>query len=223
MGLKILDTIGIFIPTLYRPQNINRVITSIIDSMDWKVDYAVYLICPEDDEKTQEELNKHKWKAKVEWWTDSDDMRYVKRIQEMYRCTNEDWFLTGSDDLVFQPGWLEASIEYWDTHSVIGFDDKCNPSLPGTNFLVKRDYIRKFSGVIDEPNTVFHQGYFHNFCDNELTATAMSRNAFVKCDGIIEHHHPTVGKAEWDGVYDMAQDQFHNDAAIFNSRRRLWE
>ena len=208
--------IAIFIPTLFRPHNVERVIDSIRNTTD--IPYEIYLMCPKDDFETISVIEKFGCK----YWTDEGDMRFVKRIQFMYENTDEEWFLTGADDLVFQPFWFEQAIEYMDSASVISFDDQCNPNLPGTNFLIKREYIEKYSGVVDSPNTVFHQGYYHNYCDNELVAVASRRGQFAKSQGIIKHYHPTVDRAPWDGVYMMAQSYMIDDANLFASREKLW-
>jgi hypothetical protein len=205
--------IAIFVPTLYRAHNLPRLISSIEETSNCNI----YFMCPEDDFDTIEIVKNYKY------WTDLGDMRYVKRIQHMYENTDEDWFLLGSDDIVFHPMWLEMAHDLMDDYSVISFNDLCNPSLPGTNFLIRRKYIEEQSGVIDSPNTVLCQEYYHNFCDNELVGTANSRGQFFHCGGIIEHRHPMSGKDPYDEIYSMAQSNFHADAEIFHRRSRLWQ
>ena len=211
------DKIAIFIPTLYRPDKLKRTIKSIQDTSD----VHTYVMFPRDDINTQEVIEHFN---NVEYFTDSDpeNMRFVRRIQYLYSVTDDDWFLTGADDVVFRDGWLQAAEPYMNDYSVISFDDMCNPNVPGTNFLIKRQYIDEQSGVVDSPKTVLHQGYYHNFCDNELIGTAKARNTFIKCDGKIEHFHHTVGKSENDIIYSMAQAKFHDDAALCHSREHLW-
>jgi len=206
--------VAIFIPTLYRAHNLPR----LIDSLNRTGDFTPYLMFPCDDADTLNFARDNR----ISYWCDQGDMRYVKRIQFMYENTTEPWFLTGSDDIVFHPGWYEAAQPYMETNTVISFEDLCNPNVPGTNFLISRKYIETLSGVFDAPNTVLHQGYYHNFCDNELVGTARKRGMFFKCSGIIEHFHHTVGKAANDMIYEMAQANFHNDAALCHSREHLW-
>jgi hypothetical protein len=208
--------IAIFIPTLFRPHNIERVVQSIRDTTNFP--YEIYLMCPKDDFETISVIEN----LECKYWTDEGDMRFVKRIQFMYENTDEEWFLTGSDDIVFQPDWLDDALECMNYASVISFEDECNPNLPGTNFLIEREYIEKYSGVIDVPNTIFHQGYYHNYCDNELVAVATRRGEFIKSSGVLRHYHPTVDRANWDGIYMIAQSYMADDAALFASRERLW-
>lgn len=215
-------SVAIFTPTSYRSQNIERLINSIRETSE----VTAYFIHPSDDGDSWKELNKQfqPHTKNLFWWHDNPegDTRFVKRIQSMYEQTDEEWFLTGADDVVFHPGWLEEARPYMHTHSVISFDDMCNPNVPGTNFLIRRSYIEEQSGVIDSPNTVFCQDYFHNFCDNELVETASKRREFVKCDGKIEHYHHTIGKAENDKIYQLAQSRWNEDAETFHQRRHLW-
>ena len=42
--------IAIFIPTLFRPYNVDRVISSIRETTQFP--YEIYLMCPEDDIET---------------------------------------------------------------------------------------------------------------------------------------------------------------------------
>lgn len=207
-------SLAIFVPTMYRAHNLQR----LFDSINATTKCDIFGMCPMDDYDSQNLLGLYC----DAWWADEGDMRYVKRIEFMYHQTTADWFLTGSDDIVFHDHWLTDAIEYMEDYSVIGFEDLCNPNLPGTNFLIRRKYIEEQSGVIDSPNTVFHQGYFHNFCDNELVGTAKKRDEFAKCPGVIEHRHHTVGKADNDHVYDIAQQHFHQDAELCHSREHLW-
>jgi hypothetical protein len=118
--------------------------------------------------------------------------------------------------------WLEEALDYMESASVISFEDQCNPNLPGTNFLIKREYIEKYSGVVDAPNTVFHQGYYHNYCDRELVAVAAGRSQFAKCAGVLRHYHPIVDRADWDAVYMMANSYMIDDSMLFASREKLW-
>ncbi len=210
-------SVAVFIPTFYRPQNLTELILSY-ESTTQDEDVEIYFTVAEDDNETKTLLDQFGYR----YHEDSGDIRFVKRIQYMFENTTNEWFLTGADDIIFHPRWLAAAKIYLDEYSVISFNDLCNPNLPGTNFLIWRQYIDIYSGVIDSPRTVFNQDYFHNFCDNELVETARSRNAFVQCEGVIEHMHPTINKSEWDNGYQIARDHWDDDASLYNQRRSLW-
>jgi len=89
--------------------------------------------------------------------------------------------------------------------------------------MVHRDYVEM--GTIDEPGKVLHEGYHHQFCDNELVETAVSRGQFVfSRRSKVEHRHPIWRTAEMDPTYtkglnpvNAKADQLH-----YLSRRPLW-
>ncbi len=178
-------------------------------------DVQVFFYCVENDTESMDIVCELGARLYVD---EPMDTRFSHRIQKLYRTTHAPWFLTGADDVIFRAGWQEEAEKHMETHSVISFQDLNNPALPGTNFLIERAYIEQQSGVWDEPNRVFHDGYFHNFVDNELVAVARSRGQFIQCDGVIEHFHPTANRAAWDDVYEMAQGHFVSDAEEFNRR-----
>jgi hypothetical protein len=214
--------IDVFIPCFYRPQNLTELILSLEATATNNEEMKIYFMAAEDDPSLRV-IDQFGYMDQTFVDDPNRDMRYVTRIQYMYENSDNDWFLTGSDDIIFHNQWLRTVSVYFDTkYSVIGFNDLCNPALKGTNFAIRRSYIDFSSGVIDEPNRVFCGDYFHNFCDNELVETAESREVFIQCDGIIEHMHPMVNKAEWDDGYEWAKNHVAEDMLTYNQRKHLW-
>jgi len=97
-----------------------------------------------------------------------------------------------------------------------------------THPLVRRSYVEEH-GTIDEPGKVLHEGYDHQWVDNELVETAKARGAwaFAK-NSHVEHLHPFWPdgkggkKGEMDATYEKALSSPRKDMALFRSRRRLW-
>jgi hypothetical protein len=78
-------------------------------------------------------------------------------------------------------------------------------------------------GTVDEPGRLLHEGYGHNFVDNELVETAKTRDAWTfAADSIVEHLHPSWGKAERDQTYNIGRARFDADRRYFQRRQRLW-
>jgi len=208
--------VDVFIPSSYRSQRLKQTIDSIRSTTP-EVDILV--ICPRDDFDSIELAGEN-----VYVFTDRINQSFPHRIKKLYGLSDADWFLTGADDIIFHEGWLDEAKKYMDYSHVISFQDLCNPHLPGTNFLIRRKYIEEFGATIDEkPGEIFWTGYTHNYCDNEIVFVATWRRAFYQCDGIIEHFHPTIQKASWDRMYQIAKDAEFEDARKFHERIGIWE
>jgi hypothetical protein len=142
--------------------------------------------------------------------------------------------LPGADDLRFADGWdvpALAALAADPALRVAGTNDLHNPSVvsgqEATAYLIDRRYIDEAGGVADQPPGIVQcEEYRHNYTDTEFTATARARGVWTPClASVVEHCHPAWGMAEWDDGYRMSQDpgRFAADAAVFSSRRHLWE
>jgi hypothetical protein len=152
---------------------------------------------------------------------------WSRKINAGYRATTEPLMLLGGDDIAFRPGWLEAAqAKMVGRVGVVGtFDCHNRRVLAGehsTHPVVARWYADRH-GTIDQAGQVVHEGYAHNWTDNELVETAKSRRAWAFArDSVVEHNHPLWGRAETDDVYELGQSRFHEDRQLFMRRRRLW-
>lgn len=151
---------------------------------------------------------------------------YARKINTGYRNTTEPLLFTAADDLHFHPGWFEvATAELRPGIGVVGTNDLGNPRVlsgqHATHFLVARWYADL--GTIDQPRAIFHEGYPHEFVDDELIGTARLRNAFAMAMGShVEHLHPDYGKAPSDAMYSEQGQRMRKGSARFKSRRRMW-
>jgi hypothetical protein len=110
---------------------------------------------------------------------------------------------------------------------VVGTQDLCNPRViegeHATHFLVSRYYYEAW-GTLDERPAIFHEGYPHEYVDDELIGTAKMRDAYAFADdSIVEHLHPLVGKAPSDALYEASASRMKQGRALFIKRRKLWQ
>ena len=153
---------------------------------------------------------------------------YARKINAGYRATGEPLMLLGADDITFRPGWLEAVIaQLRPGVGVIGTNDLGSSRVMAghhaTHPVVTRVYADDH-GTIDRPGEVLHEGYGHNFVDDELVGTAKRRGAWAfASDAIVEHHHPDWGKAPRDEVYDLGRARWAQDRLHFKQRLHLWK
>lgn len=152
---------------------------------------------------------------------------YARKINAGYRHTTEPLLLTAADDLLFHQGWLEAAeAQLVDGVGVVGTNDMGHKRVMrgehSTHSVVTRDYVDRF-GTIDERGVVLHEGYPHEFVDDEFVQTAMARNAWAfAADSRVEHLHPSWGKAPTDELYDQQAARMRQGRKVFERRRRLW-
>jgi glycosyltransferase involved in cell wall biosynthesis len=216
--------IGILIPVLSRPPNAQRVIDSI--SNGTTVEHTVLFLCtPDDDaeivacEHTGADVHVVEWPAGPGDW--------ARKINVGLDLTEDPYLLLGADDLRFHPGWDEAVLHVAETSGcgVIGTNDLGNATvmrgLHSTHPLVRRTYAEE-QGTIDEPGKILHEGYHHQWVDNELVTTAQMRGewAFAR-HSHVEHLHPFWHKSEMDATYRKALSTSREDHRLFHQRKRL--
>jgi hypothetical protein len=152
---------------------------------------------------------------------------YARKINTGYRLTDEPLLFTAACDLRFHAGWLEAATaKLTPSIGVVGTNDLGSRRVMmgnhSTHSLVTRDYVDKF-GTIDRPGLVLHEGYPHEFVDDEFVQTAIHRNAFAFAfDSHVEHLHPAWGKAPTDELYDQTPLRMRMGRKLYRQREHLW-
>lgn len=151
---------------------------------------------------------------------------YARKSNLAYTVSDEPLLFLAADDLEFHPDWFErATARLADGIGVVGTNDLCNRRTRqqhSTHSLVTRAYIDEF-GTIDEPGKVLHEGYPHEFVDDELVQTAQHRGAYAHAeDSYVEHLHPMNNKAPMDDLYAEQANRMRVGRRIFEGRRHLW-
>lgn len=209
----------ILVPMLGRPHRVAPLLASIRASCEARV---LFLLTPGDHDViaavgAEEQLF-------VEREPAGD---YARKINQGIAATDEDLIFTGADDLQFHRFWYQHAARHLRPGvGVIGTNDRCNRrTMRGehaTHMLVTRSYVDQH-GTIDEPGKFYHEGYPHEWCDDEAVETARHRGAFVSArDSIVEHLHPMNGKAPMDAMYALQSQRIQAGRALYQRRRRLW-
>ncbi len=207
---------AIIVPTVNRSHLLARLLYSIHSSTIKPHD--VYFMVEEADEATQRVL-KERMGCHVMLGAFGS---YTKAANEGVRRTAEPYFLVANDDVIFHPDWdVEALKLMRDSIRVVGIDQ--GDGRTDCFFLVDRRYIAERSGVHDEPDAFFHDGYRSQFCDTEFAELAKARGVWADAPGaLIEHRHWTFGKAEVDANYQVAIASVDHDQRLYQERRRAW-
>lgn len=230
-------TVAVFIPVLDRPHRVEPLLDSLHRSYDeaaYEQVSAVFVGSPGDRAQlaaVQREVGKAAKTGRsvdllvVDWTPGRGD--YAKKMNYAWRKTDHDWVLLAADDLVFHLGWLEEVLRVADETNacVIGTNDRGNQRVVSarhsTHSFVSREYAE--CGTVDDPTILLHEGYWHNFVDDEFVQTAMARETWaMAADCVIEHLHPNWGKAPLDPTYQRGQARFDDDRVTFGLRKHLW-
>jgi hypothetical protein len=215
--------IDILVPVLGRPQNAAPLCESIVENT--KNAYRIIFICSPGD---QEQIDACILTAENTWIVDWEPGPgdFAKKINWAYERTMRPWVFQAADDIRFSPGWDSEALKVAlrTGRGVIGTNDLRNPGVKrgqhATHILFSRAYIDRYvTGTIDGRGKIFHEGYDHQFTDNEFCQVAMRRGewAFAK-KAIVEHLHPYWGTAEWDDTYRKATRAGQPDQQLFIQR-----
>lgn len=212
----------VVVPVLRRPHRVAPLMESLRATVDERDATLLFVTDPDDDAEI----------AEIDRLS-GDRMdhagSYAAKVNAAYRATSEPLIFLAADDVEFLPGWLDAAAARMERRGVgvVGTNDLSNPRVVAgrhaTHSLVAREYADA-RGTIDRRREVLHEGYRHNFCDDELLGTARRRQAYAWArDSHVRHLHPNFHPAVVrDEVYEIGQAAFEADRAVYQRRRRLW-
>jgi glycosyltransferase involved in cell wall biosynthesis len=213
--------VAILVPVLGRPHRVRPLLDSIAASTTRP--HTVVFVCDSHDSDEIAAISAAERPGVRMLVVDGN---YARKINAAVRATTEPLVFTAADDLHFHPRWLErAAALMSDTVGVVGTNDLCSRRVMAgehsTHTLVARWYCEL--GTIDGPGKLLHEAYPHEFCDDELVATAMHRGAYAHAhDSIVEHLHPDAGKAPVDDLYAARAGRMRVGRRIFRRRQHLW-
>lgn len=218
-------SVVVLVPVLARPERV-EIVRDNIAASEHEVPLSAIFIASSRDQAEHAALVK----AGVRWIETKGPVPgdYARKINAAVWQTTEPWLFLGADDLRFEPGWADECLRVAAEKGarVIGTNDLGNRAVVSghhsTHSLVARSYIEEH-GTIDQPGRVLHEGYEHQFVDNEFIETARHRGELAMAMGaIVEHLHPHWRKGEMDATYERALVGFTRDQRKFRVRRRLW-
>lgn len=219
-----MGAIAVLIPVLDRPQRVAPLIESL-ERSSYAIECVPYFICSPGDDAEIEEVGRHRAHAIILPRQPAQG-DYARKINTGFRVTKEPFVFLGADDLLFHPGWAERAVARWYSTGacVVGTNDLGNSRVTSgrhsTHTLVHRAYGE--CGTIDGEQ-LLHEGYWHNYVDDEFIQTAQARETYSHAtDAIVEHLHPSWGKAKDDATYQLGNARFHEDRRYFERRTKLW-
>jgi hypothetical protein len=149
---------------------------------------------------------------------------FAEKVNAGYAVTDEPWLLLVGSDVRFHPGWLDhAQATAGDRFHVVGTNDLGNPLvLAGVHSphpLIRRSYADGVGASWDGPGVVCHEGYAHNYVDQEIVVAAKQRGVWTMAlASKVEHLHPLWGKGAPDEIYKLGQEHIEADKELFKRR-----
>lgn len=214
--------IDLLIPVLDRPHKVAPLVESITACT--KSEHAIFFICSRDDEPEIAAVREAGLEPLV-YHSAPGRGDFAKKINWAFEQTSGEWFFQGADDIRFRPGWdVQALVIARRARcSVIGTNDMHNPAVRrhqhSTHTLIRRSYIEEQGGTFDGSGRVFHEGYDHQYVDNEFIALAKKRGEFAFASrSLVEHFHPHWGNATMDATYLKATRKTMQDRRLFRER-----
>ncbi|MFL5309500.1 MAG: hypothetical protein ACJ79H_03495 [Myxococcales bacterium] len=220
--------VAVLVPVLGRPQKAQPLVDSLAASVQAHELVPIFLCSPGDDEEIRAVVDTGADLIVMPFENGKGD--YARKLNLGFRRAGElgmEWSFLAADDLRFRAGWFEAGLR---THErsgacVVGTNDLGNPRVKAgrhsTHTLVHADYSE--CGTVDEDDRILHEGYHHNYVDEEFIQTAMWRSTFSFArDSYVEHLHPDWRKGVMDDTYRLGKSTFEDDRRYYESRKRLW-
>lgn len=239
------DDLTIVVPLWKRTANLDRLVCSVIDTVPEAE--VVFVVSMDDDAVLDpvDQLRRDLFGSlstgmlPVDWPGGSSG-DYARKINAGYRLTDRRFIFTGADDIVFQPGWYDAAVglaRWWcagcvEWHpndiGVVGTNDLANPRVMAgehsTHSLVARWYADQ-GGSVGQAGMIYHEGYEHEYCDDELVQTAMARGAWAMAlDSHVQHMHPINPALDVpdDETYQRGRSRTRISRVLYSRRSRLW-
>jgi hypothetical protein len=223
------EEVAVLVPVLGRPEHAEPFMASLRASTGLARAYAI--LGPEETAEAYQAVEAA-WKQAGAIILHSEDglpaaITFAEKVNAGYRQTSEPWLLLVGSDVRFHPGWWDHALAAaeGDRFDVVGTNDLGNPRVMAGEHsphpLVRRSYVDQVGASWDGPGIVCHEGYQHNFVDDELVTAAKQRGTWTPAlASRVEHLHPFWQKAELDEVHKLGQSSFEEDRKLFEERLR---
>jgi hypothetical protein len=214
---------AVIVPLRGRPELAGPFMASLRASTGLATVYAVH--------DASDDANAKAWKeagAQLVEWTGREPGKYSEKVNLGYRVTSEPWIFICGHDNRFHPGWLDhAQATAGDQFHVIGTNDLGNPRVLAGEFatqqLIRRSYIDEHGASWDGPGVVCHEGYGHQYVDEEIVTVAKQRGVWAMALGSrVEHLHPYWGKGEMDDWYRRDESHAKADERLWRGRLKAY-
>lgn len=216
---------AVLIPVLNRPARVGPLVESITSAQSLAWTNPVFICSPNDQAEIAAVRDAGLEPLIAGWHPGRGD--YARKMNLAFVETVEPYVFLGADDLNFNLGWADVAIatQMRSGACVVGTNDLGNArtmnGTHSTHTLVHRGYGE--CGTVDDPGVLLHDGYWHNFVDDEFVQTAVARRTYAHAaTAVVEHLHPDWKKGGVDETYRLGKQHFEDDRVYYRQRQRLW-
>ncbi len=213
--------VDVIVPVLNRPQNAAPFMESLGDETRVRV-WVVGEFNDRDTVAAWEQLD-------CNVIADPFAHTFAEKVNVGYSFGAAPCVMLAGDDCRFTPGWLDQAMgtASLSRAAVIGTNDEANRRVVRGSHschpIIRRSYVEHVGASWDGPGIVCHEGYRHNYVDDEIVTAAKQRGVWVFSPGcVVRHLHPVWGTAENDATYRHGNEHRDADRALFNSRRERY-
>lgn len=208
-------SVSVLLPTTGRPTMARRCVESIVRTVPRFNDLEI-IAAIDADRETQAILGPRV--AYIDW---SPTYRGCSRAwNDALRHAKGDPIVFAADDLIFEPGWLEASLEalggFPDGWGLVGFNDGHWDGREGlsTHYLMSRRFIVEVLGGV-----VAWDFYEHSFNDAEVNARARAAGRYAWAEHAhVRHEHWLFGDRDQDATDTRTLANHAASERIFRQR-----
>ena len=218
-------SIALLVPSRKRASNVKRLVNSISNTAENKNNVTIYFYIDDDDFDTLRVVKSLKKRSdcKIEYLV-GPRIIMSEMVNKLYPLTAEFILFFGADDIVFRTnGWdsiiIEAVEKVPDGIGLFYGDDLVTTQHApdfATHPIVTRTWV-DVVGYLSPP-------YFScDYADTWLNDIADMVGRKFPLPFVNEHMHPTVGKAEYDTLYQENRQKFTDDEVPSLYREHLSE
>jgi len=207
--------VSIIIPSRGRPAGLLRVIVSVLaTTRNHRVEIVPVLDAP--DAESRDLLNSLSRFAifnvvvMPETYVDGHPQQ---KFQRGYEASTGDWIVTGTDDIVFHAGWLDAILAH-PNQGIVGLYDPHHKMSTATLFAFTRAHLETTAGGrLGLP-------WYHVWgSDKERTEKARRAGIFTICkEAGFDHYHSCLGTAKVDERTSFASQWWKEDQVTYKAR-----
>lgn len=206
--------VSVVIPTRHRAEGLARSLQSLLaTTQGFEVEPVVVADLDDGETLARFRASDAPWKVVV---NPDPELTGIPKWNLGAAASTGDWLVTGADDVVWQPGWLQAALN--SRHSgFVGLNDgRTDPQKFSTHYMLTRGLaIDLLGGVLQVP------AYRAWYSDIEVCERMRRAGRYVTApEPSLEHAHPALGTGPRDELHERAQVFYAADKDTFERRRR---
>ncbi len=143
------------------------------------------------------------------------NMTAIEAINYGASTATGDLLIVVSDDFDCPEHWDTLLLNELEgkTDFLLKTDDAYQPTLV-TLPIMDRTYYNRFGYI-------YHPGYKHMFCDQEMTAVAIMTGKYLKSPLVFPHNHYTTGKTPKDEINTKNDTTWEQGEKLYNGRLKI--